>query len=44
MTLNLTFWTIAWCLMGITFVTSMAAILLGARGLDKNNAYPDEPE
>lgn len=36
-TTNPTFWIIAWCWMGFAFVTAALAILLGAKGLDKNN-------
>jgi hypothetical protein len=44
MTLNLTFWIVAWCLMGLTFVTATGAILFGAKALDRNNEYPDRDE
>jgi hypothetical protein len=44
MTLNLTFWIAAWFLMGLAFITATGAILLGARGLDRNNPYPDSDE
>lgn len=42
MQLDLTFWTVAWCLMGITFITATCAILLGAKGLDKASGIEDD--
>ncbi|MFT5301713.1 MAG: hypothetical protein ACI87E_002468 [Mariniblastus sp.] len=44
MELNLTFWIVAWCLMLVTFLTATGAILIGAKSLDRDNAYPDQDE
>ncbi len=44
MTLNLTFWIVAWLMMGLTFIAATGAILLGAKALDRDNQYPDRDE
>ena len=42
-TTNFTFWIIAWCWIGLAFITAALAVLLGAKGLDKHNKIgPDQ--
>ena len=31
----MTFWIVAWCMMGLAFSTAVIAILVGAIGLDR---------
>ena len=44
MTTNFTFWVVAWCWMGLAFITAACAIIFGAKGLDKKNRIGCETE
>ncbi len=43
MEFNLTFWIVAWILMGLAFIVATCAILFGAKALDRNNPNPRPP-
>jgi len=44
MTTNLTFWIVAWCWMGLAFITAACAIIFGAKGLDKRNEIGNDSD
>lgn len=38
MSLGISYWIVAWCMMGVAFLTASGAILIGSRRLDAESA------